>query len=291
MLAVAAPAELRFPVYASAKIDGIRAVIKDGIVFSRSLKPIPNDYVQTMYGHSSLDGLDGELTVGAPNAPNTMQATTSGVMSRDGAPEVTLWVFDFWNNPTMPFGERLRIMERAQSSGIFEGQTRIQLLQQELIQSNAELVSYETAMLALGYEGIMTRSPKAPYKYGRSTAKEQYLLKVKRWTDCEAVVVGYEERMHNANEATIDALGHTKRSSHKENLVPTGMLGAVVCCAEDGTTFNVGTGFSDAQRRELWEVKESLAGRLCCYKTFTATGVVNAPRFNVFKAWRDRRDM
>ena len=33
---------LKYPVMASAKLDGIRALVSDGIVLSRSGKPIPN---------------------------------------------------------------------------------------------------------------------------------------------------------------------------------------------------------------------------------------------------------
>ncbi len=45
----------------------------------------------------------------------------------------------------------------------------------------------------------------------------------------EAVIVGYTEKMHNANEAKKDNLGRTERSSCKEGLVPTGTLGALIC--------------------------------------------------------------
>ena len=43
--------------------------------------------------------------------------------------------------------------------------------------------------------------PNAPYKQGRSTVREGYLLKVKTFLDDEATVVRFEERMHNGNEA------------------------------------------------------------------------------------------
>ena len=42
---LASPADLstlRFPVLASPKLDGVRAIVKDGVVLSRSLKKIPN---------------------------------------------------------------------------------------------------------------------------------------------------------------------------------------------------------------------------------------------------------
>jgi DNA ligase-1 len=58
MLACKDATGLKFPLLASAKIDGVRALVKDGKVLSRSLKPIPNRHVQEMFG--SLEGADGE---------------------------------------------------------------------------------------------------------------------------------------------------------------------------------------------------------------------------------------
>lgn len=291
MLAVEAK-DLKFPLYASVKLDGVRAVIKDGVLLSRSLKPIPNEYVQTMLGHSEMDGLDGELTVGPANANDLMQRTTSGVMSQEGQPDFVYWVFDFWNNPTMPFGERFTIMQRALKDGVFAGQTRVQLLPQYLIHTQAELESFETYNLEQGYEGTMVRSPMGVYKYGRSTAKEGYLLKRKPWVDAEAVVIGFEEGLHNANEATLDELGHTKRSTHQANMIPKDTLGALLVRGPDGTEFRVSPGcMTHPQRKAVWDDRASFMGRLLTYKTFKQTGVKDKPRFNVFKAWRDTRDI
>ena len=97
MLAVEADfKKLRYPVFAQPKLDGIRVIIKNGVVYSRSLKPIPNKHVQALFGH--LEGVDGELIVGNPTAHDVFQKTTSGVMSKDGEPDVTLYAFDMWNH-------------------------------------------------------------------------------------------------------------------------------------------------------------------------------------------------
>ena len=51
--------------WVSPKLDGIRAIIRDGVVMSRSLKPIPNKHVQRILGNSpGIEGYDGELIVG-----------------------------------------------------------------------------------------------------------------------------------------------------------------------------------------------------------------------------------
>lgn len=286
--------EITFPVYASPKLDGIRAAIRDGEAVSRTLKRIPNHFLQDYFGSfpGQLNGLDGELTVGPANDKNVMQATTSGVMTRSGEPDFTYWVFDFWTTPDMPYGERLRLMQHAFRDSVQIQQiTRVKLLPQTLIHNLEELNAYEQVQLEQGYEGIMVRSPKSPYKYGRSTAREGHLLKVKRFSDAEAVVIGFEELLHNANEATRDELGHTKRSSHAANKVPMGTLGALnVRDTVTGIEFSIGTGYTAAQRQQLWNNREAILSSVVKYKHFEV-GVKDAPRFPVWLGFRDPIDM
>lgn len=289
MLASPAPANINFPVYASPKVDGIRAIVKDGILVSRTLKPIPNAWTQDCFGHDLLNGLDGELAVGTPTHPNLMQITTSGVMSEQGTPPVTLWVFDIWYSPT-PYIERLnqlRIWFAKPNTP-----PHIGLLMQKWIENMEQLEAFEAEMLQCGFEGLMLRDPNSPYKFGRSTAKEGYLLKLKRFATDEGTVVGFEEQMHNGNEATTDNLGLTQRSNHSANLVPAGTMGTVLLKdVKTGQPVRVGTGFTAAQRKEMWEHKELFLGAVMTYRHFSKTGVKNARRISSFVAFRHPNDM
>lgn len=86
--------KIKFPVYASPKLDGVRAIITEEGVMSRSGKRIPNKHVQELFKH--LVGFDGELIVGDPTASNVFNTTTSSVTRIEGTPKVTLYVFDYW---------------------------------------------------------------------------------------------------------------------------------------------------------------------------------------------------
>lgn len=290
MLAAKDASKIKFPVLASFKIDGVRAIVRNGVVVSRSLKPIPNPEVQRRFGH--LEGLDGELVVGEPFGQDVMQRTTSGVMSKSGVPDVTFYVFDDVRYPELPFRTRLERVRDAVHEA-FENENVVHV-RHEKIESQQELDSFEALALRKGFEGVMTRDPQAPYKCGRSTAKEGGLVKVKRFVDEEAVVVGFEERMHNDNEKTVDELGHSKRSSHQENKRPAGDLGALVCRVSRGESeieFNVGTGFTAAQRVEFWRDREKLVGSLITFRHFANAGVKDAPRFPIFAGFRSALDM
>ena len=291
MLAVNWDGRVNYPVYASPKLDGIRCLIKDGVALSRSLKPIPNKFIQAWVADKEgmINGLDGELIVGSPSGQNVMQMTTSGVMSRDGEPDFKYYVFDYWSAPSEKWEDRLRDILSFNANGSLPD--RCEVVQQVLVHNEEELLAYEKEVLAQGYEGVMLRSVDGLYKYGRSTLKEGYLLKVKRFMDSEAEIVDVEELQHNHNHARVGELGQTVRSSEKAGLVGGNTLGAlVVKDLETGVTFNIGTGFTAAVREELWAKRESLVGQIVKYKHFP-TGVVEAPRFPVFLGFRDRIDM
>lgn len=286
MLAAKAPERLSFPLYVSYKIDGVRAIIKDGVVLSRTLLPIPNTFVQNALCDAP-NGLDGELVVGGPNDRNVMQATMSGVMSQQGEPQFTFFVFDLWNELQLTFEKRMEKLNDVREN------RRIKVVRQRLVSNEQELLMFESAALDAGYEGVMLRAPSSLYKYGRSTAKESALLKMKRFADGEAIVIGAEELLHNNNKAEVDARGLTKRSSHQENKVSASILGALrVRDFVTGLEFQIGTGFTAADRAELWAMhaNNTLVGRIAKYKHFEG-GVKNAPRFPVFCGFRDPMDL
>lgn len=285
MLASPAGKIIPYPMLLSPKLDGIRCLVIDGIACGRSLKPIPNKHVQQLFGRSELNGLDGELIVGQPTAKEVFQTTSSGVMSIEGEPAVRFWVFDDFME-TGAFHRRLHTAHR-----------RVKKIKccedvpHHAIKTSDDLNQYEQDYLELGYEGVMLRHPDGPYKHGRSTAKEGWLLKVKRFEDSEARIIGYSELMHNANEAKRNELGHLERSSHKANKVGKQMLGALtVQDLKTKVEFDIGTGFTEDQRKLLWAQGNALIGKVVKYKS-QPTGVKEKPRFPVFLGFRDKVDM
>lgn len=282
-------AKLQYPVIASPKLDGIRCVIFGGVAYSRNLKPIRNKTVQAWAQKYAehLEGMDGELISGEHDEL-VFNRTTSVVMSVDGGEEWRFKAFDLAKTD-MPYEERSSSIMMDDADGLLP--EKVDAVWTEDIVDEEMLLAYEAKCLAAGYEGVMVRSPDGPYKCGRSTAKEGYLLKVKRFADGEAVIVGFDERMHNQNAAGKDALGHTERSTAKAGLIPAGDLGALVVeDLETGAEFRIGTGYTADMRQEFWDKQEALRGRIVKYKHFLA-GAVDLPRFPVFVGFRDPDDM
>ena len=276
--------EDKYPLLGSPKLDGIRAIVLDGVVYSRNMKPIPNKFVQAALPLRAMNGWDGELIVGKPNASDCFRVTTSGVMSVEGEPDFAFYAFDmvFKHCPSMGFMERFVGLKKNVKS---LAHPRIKVVPQVDIASLIGVQMYEGKMLEQGYEGVMLRSRKAPYKHGRSTMKEGGLMKLKQFKDGEAEVLSLIEQMENTNEQKIDELGRAKRSSHKAGKVAKGTLGALhVRDIQTGIEFDVGTGFDDELRRLYWQQRngsKSLVGQVITYKYFPS-GSKDKPRFPVF---------
>lgn len=269
---------LKYPVLCTPKLDGIRCLTIGNSPMSRKLKPIPNRHVCSVM--SSLpDNLDGELMLAGANF-NSVQ---SAIMTVEGTPDFQYYVFDVIQN--LPYSERIEHLKTLKLPDFCIKVIPI------LINNEQELLSYEEKCINDGYEGVMIRSLNSPYKFGRSTLKEQYLLKLKRFQDSEAIVLDFEEKMLNTNESKINELGYLKKSSHKDNLVPANTLGSLT--VKDITTnkiFNIGTGYSDDVRKEIWDNRNTYKGKTLTYK-YQPHGMLDLPRCPVFKGFRHLDDL
>jgi DNA ligase-1 len=278
---------LPYPLLASSKLDGIRCIVKDGVALSRTLKPIRNRYIQAILGRQEFNGLDGELIVGDPTAKDCMSRTNSGVMSIEGEPDFTYHIFDIWNRPGVQYREALTNLEGRPK------EKHIELLPQIICHNTAAVETLEQCVLDDGYEGLILRRPDGLYKYGRSTTREGYLFKLKRFIQDEAIVIGCEPLQHNDNDPELNALGYTQRSTAQAGKIDLPLLGAVVVKGmyqDMQVIFNIGTGFTFDERALLWEKRQDLIGKIVSYKYFPV-GCKDRPRHPVFVSFRDPSDL
>lgn len=295
MLAVESPdlESIRYPKLLSMKLDGIRCVKVDGKALSRKFKPIPNDFVRSWIEANLPDGIDGEIMV----AGKTFNEIQSLIMSKDGEPDFEFYAFDLVSGDLRgrPYEERheaLRAFVQDFEEAASLRESRLVFVNHVPVVDAADVRSWEETYVAAGYEGVMLRDPGGPYKEGRSTAREEYLLKVKRWQDAEGEVIGFEEQLRNENAAETNELGLTKRSTKKEGLVPAGTLGKfVVRDLATGATLHVGTGegMTKELRKQIWDNQAQYLGKLVTYK-FQPSGMKELPRFPIWKGFRSSDD-
>tara|TARA_R110000796_G_scaffold62616_1_gene144368 strand:- start:364 stop:1221 length:858 start_codon:yes stop_codon:yes gene_type:complete len=270
---------IKYPKYASTKLDGIRCLIVNGVALSRSLKPIPNLFVQSELAKLNLEGCDGELMV-----EGDFNNVQSAIMSIKGEPNFTYSVFDYIVD--LPFEKRLTIA-LSKTYRCSRIDNRVNFLHQTVVYCAEEVDKLYSKALSEGNEGLILKDIEGLYKYGRSTLKQETMLKLKPKTDDEGVVIAVQELMHNNNEAYRDLLGGQVRSNHQENQVPGGVLGSLFV-EFNGVKFSVGSGFDAAQRKSFWS--QSLIGKTV---TFTHLGLskYGVPRCPIFKGFRDKRDL
>lgn len=312
--------KLKYPVYVSPKLDGIRCVCHPTLgPVTRTLKPIPNAYIRKVLSKPEFKWLDGEVLIGPINASDVFNRSQSGVMSYGGTPDFTYAVFDNFEAGHMcGFGIRIedarRVVEYARGNENAVG-FPVQLLEHRMVNNYEELVAAEIEALGQGYEGLMVRSPSGKYKFGRSTQREQGLLKMKRFIDDEAEIVGWEPLMRNQNDPMIDALGLQKRGYSKEGKVADDtrvgkfIVRGVPESRWTGVTFSIGSGLDDDSRvrfREafrryniepspatylagirdgLFNAPDNPLGKIVAYK-YQAHGSLDAPRSPIWKGLR-----
>lgn len=295
--------KLVFPVLATPKLDGIRCLRVNRKALSRKFLAIPNDHIRETIEREFekyLSEFDGEIMV-----PGRSFNDLSGDVRRKvGRPDFRYHVFDVvsqtstpnivdpslsvpnpWGGLSQPYQERIANLKVLSLPDFCVKVLPV------LIENEEALAKYEADCLMLGYEGVMIRSVNSPYKCGRSTANEGYLLKLKRFDDGEAEVLDYECEYENQNVAAQDAFGRTKRSTNQENMVPKDRLGKLM--VRDLVTkveFDIGTGFNAAQRELFWKNRAKLKGMIAKYKHQPTAGA-EKPRFPVWLGWRDKWDM
>lgn len=271
---------LSYPVYGSPKLDGFRCITNNA-AYTSSMKLIQNRYVQSIL--SDYSGYDGEIIVGNPNDLNAFANTTGAVRRFDGEPDFKYYVFDRWDL-NKPYSERLKWLVE---------DNFLRVIKQIILNSPEDVIKYTNWCVNNKYEGAMVRSLNGVYKEGRCTFRELNIFKRKPIEDDEAVIIGFEEQMENTNIAFVNELGNTTRSSHKENKVGKGTLGAFIVRSKkwkDDFKIGTGEGLTDELRAEIWANRGKYLGELITYK-YQAYGSINAPRQPIMKGFRDKSDM
>ncbi|MDV5170166.1 DNA ligase [Photobacterium rosenbergii] len=238
---------------ASEKLDGIRAIWTGSSLVTRQGNPIfaPTWFTDKLPQNTWLEG---ELWVGRQQ----FQLVSSIV--RDHTPNENEWrkvKFMIFDSPYLhtPFKDRLKTLEALIPS---LNLPFVQLLAQYEINHLDDLESLLESIESRGGEGVMLHQQSNLYQPGRNPQ----LIKVKSFTDSEAVVVGYEP-------------GKGKYQ---------GLMGAIWVVTPDNKRFKIGSGFSDNDRQRPPALGSIIQYR---FSGFTDSGL---PRFARYLRERNSPD-
>lgn len=296
------PENAVFPYLGTPKIDGIRFYVEHGDVWARSNRSIPNHCIRRDLQKFLPNGMDGELFY---RDYNTTQST---VMSELTVPTVDLYIFDYITKHSDRYMDRVLTLQKWVTSLGWKrdetgyippvrlgltGTYRIRPLYPVWIKNHAQFDAFYAKCRHEGHEGICLRDPAGPYREGRCTLAENYLVKYKPSEDREAVVLGVEELLVNNNELVTNELGRSKRSKARAGLTPGGTFGSFhVRDVVNEAVFHVGNGpgLTAFLRQQLWDSRQSLTGKIIRYRSMPY-GAKDAPRQPQFIGFRDERDM
>ena len=228
----------------SEKYDGVRGLWDGRTLRFRSGRPVPAPAWFT--ARLPAEALDGELWLGRGRFE-----AASGIVRRE-TPVDAEWqrmhfmVFELPGAPG-PFSARAAQIPAIVREAAF---APLVAVEQTPVADRAELRRRLESTIARGGEGLALHLASAPVTSGRSDV----LLKLKPSLDAEATVVAYR-----AGKGKYD-----------------GMLGALLAQAPDGRRFLIGSGLSDALRREPPPLGSVVTYR---YRDLTGSGL---PRFATF---------
>jgi DNA ligase-1 len=284
-----------------------------GELTGRSLKCHDNVYTTTLYSVPCALGLDGELAAALETHADLCRITTSAVGTIKCEPITLWWLFDYITQETinLPYYERLKMLERRvyelqMNPGTNSVARHFRVIPFTICDNLQQLNDLDALWLTMGYEGTIIRDPQGKYKQGRSTIKEGGLLRIKRFIQEEGTVLSIEEGVTNNNPAQINELGKTFRSSHKENMIPNGLIANMMVrvhkdiydpqdkkklLIKKDQVIKVSAGRLTAkQKAEYFKDPSKILGRVIKFNFFPK-GHKDEPRFPTFQLFKADSDI
>ena len=271
---------LLYPKYIQPKYDGIRIIFEDGMAWSASLKPIRNKAIQEIAAFVP-SGLECEFYL--PSELGGLRKSASVCNSEAGGipDEGKFYAFDFRHIP-LNYSDRLIMVHEVVDTLKY---LPIEVAPTTKVSNQAEVEALLVELLSSGYEGAMLKEPTAQYKYGRSTLNSQECLKLKPFVDAEGYVIGYKYEQENTNEAFVNELGTTSRSSSQLGKADKPLIGALLLQSPAFPEPFWVSGFTHALKERMFHERESLCGRIVTFK-HQPCEVYDRPRHPIFRRFR-----
>ena len=250
-----------FPVLVQPKLDGMRCRAvrapggEWGLFSSEShlIQSVPHivKALEDSNIPSGIRELDGELYTHGMNFNELVSRTKRPVDVHSDHSSVEYHIFDVIS--PIPFVNRMSILNQLNTSSPLEVVPTFSAI------SLHEIMELLEQFIDLNYEGVVIRHPMGSYERKRSTNT----MKFKPHKSDIYKIIDVKEEISISGE-------------------PKGTLGALVCTSDEGTWFSVGTGLSQLERQNLWNLRHSLPGNLVEVKYQNITPGKGIPRFPVF---------
>lgn len=249
------------------KLDGIRCLTvvnyeaRTVTQYTRNGKVLENFAHITKYLEDHLDEIGRSYVIDGEIMSSSFQDLMKQVHRKDNvaAGDAVLNVFDIlplveFKQGESALGQRRRLnFLKSNFTNLFGDSGCITIVpwvevDLDTLVGKIEFQDFNKQMIEEGYEGIMIKDVDAPYECKRSAK----WLKMKPFIEVSLTVTAYEE-----------GTGRNERR-----------LGALICEGNDDGKFikvNVGSGFTDEQRTDYWDVCDTLIGQVVEVRADAAT--------------------
>ena len=247
--------------YVQPKLDGHRALFKDGVLYSRQGKELENcDHIVQAIKSSGLDHLhlDGELYLHG----KTLQELSR--MVKKWTPETLMLEYHIYDIvDDWPYLDRARTLA---ATNPLSWDPVLQIVDTMSISDESMLTAEHERNRAAGYEGTMLRHGRTPYRDGKRCSS---LLKLKEFHDAEFDVVFYEEG-----------------KPYIRNGVIAGRVPIWSCQTAGGKQFNVTAHGDMDEKNDQWERRDELVGTPLTvkYHNLSKDGI---PQLPIALRWRE----
>ena len=299
--------KVKFPVIKQPKIDGVRGVNINNVMSARSLKPFGNKHTNLFFSQNVFRGFDGELAAEAATHPRLVSLTSSATSTHEGTPWLMWHIFDYVTSETIALPYIARLMMSADRIHKLESDVphiahHLTPIPWKVLRNMNEVDEEIAADIDAGYEGTILRAHDGKYKEGYSSPTQGGLVRIKPFMRVDAIVVKIYEGQRNENEAQENELGHTFRSTHKENMVPNGMVGAMDAVLCEDVVFNgkvlhkagdmmrVSAGRMTHAERALYFASPNLLMSKRIQVQIFPIGIKDKPRMPTFQSFRTLED-
>lgn len=275
--------DMKYPLFASYKLDGCRLLFKDGQMYSRSLKQFPNIQLRSRF--ESLAKLtkeeniilDGELLAKSLTF-NELSGLTRQ-LNKELPPDLYFYCFDLINDKNYDETFEYRILNLIRFQDILEKESKyIKIIPQKIINKSEEINSlYEEAM-EWGCDGLILRAPEGRYKLGRATVKEALAYKLKPFQTFDSTIIDIIQATEvlETAEKKINELGRSVTSKKIRDRVLIDKASAFAVMYE-GKELKVTIAATDEEKEEIWKNRKSYIGRWIEYKGMLV-GAKDLPR-------------
>jgi DNA ligase-1 len=251
------PNKIAGPKLLEHKIDGVRVLTiidrSNNTVtqLSRNGKPLDNFGHVTAQLQSVIDQFTQSVVLDGEIMSSNFQALMKQVQRKSdvNAQDAVLMLFDMipladFRRGRSPQTQKQRSAQLTKLKPVFDQLSSIQIIEQTLVNfdeyvGQLQFEDYNRQAIEQGLEGIMIKDPQAPYECKRT----HHWLKIKPFVEVSLEIVETEQG--------------TGRNENR--------LGALICQGTDGghqIRVNVGSGFTDQQRDEIWQSRDTLIGQI-----------------------------